>query len=175
MGCCCGKQSDDEEQNERDPLLGEDRSKLSVTSQITKSEFNNTISNLRTSSTAAISTTDNYHHQSYQNESNHILEKLLNEVIQVTTVEQRTNATQDITNNMMNEAPSELKGLREPSKQSLTLPEGVAAPITVLSAQPPFINDIKLINKFALEANACINNYTLQVPANVAFDFNPIV
>jgi len=70
--------------------------------------------------------------------------------------------------------PFKLKGLLEPTKQQLTLPEGVPAPLSVLAAQPPFINDILLINKMATDAQMAINGYSLQIPDNVAFDFNPV-
>jgi hypothetical protein len=74
------------------------------------------------------------------------------------------------------EIPFKIKGLNEPTKNLIDYSNlGVVAPLSVLSAQPPPYSDIKLISNFALEANACINNYSLQVPQKVVFDFNPIV
>jgi hypothetical protein len=74
------------------------------------------------------------------------------------------------------EIPFKIKGLNEPTKNLIDYSNlGVVAPLSVLSAQPPPYSDIKLISNFALEANACINNYSLQVPQKVVVDFNPIV
>ena len=107
-------------------------------------------------------------------ESNQMFEKILSEVIHVSAFEQRSNLNSDIMSHPVTEVPFKIKGLLEPSRQHLTLPEGVPAPVTVLSAQPPFSSDIRLINNVAHEAQMYINNFSLNVPENVAFDFNPI-
>lgn len=114
------------------------------------------------------------------NESNHMFDKILSEVIHVTPYEQRSaNASSNLMGdtNLVQEMPIKLKGLIEPAKQQLCLPEGVPSgnTLSVLAAQPPFISDIRLISTLASEANFCINNFTLTVPENVAFDFNPVV
>ena len=112
--------------------------------------------------------------QDNMSESNPMVDRLLSNIIQLTGFEQRGNLNADIFNHPVQDMPFKIKGLLEPSKQQLTLPEGVPAPLSVLAAQPPFINDIRLINNIALEAQMCINGYSLQVPENVAFDFNPV-
>lgn len=117
-------------------------------------------------------------------ESNHMFEKILSEVIHVSAYDQRGTAigyhSNDLMTNMhpVQDMPFKLKGLLEPQfnqQQQLTLPDGVPAPLTVLAAQPPFLNDIHLINSIAVEASNCINNFSLNVPDNVAFDFKPVV
>ena len=113
------------------------------------------------------------------NESNHMFDKILSEVIHVTPYEQRSANASNLNcdTNLVQEMPIKLKGLIEPAKQQLCLPEGVPSgnTLSVLAAQPPFISDIRLIKNLASEANFCINNFTLTVPENVAFDFNPVV
>jgi hypothetical protein len=108
-------------------------------------------------------------------ESNQMFEKILSEVIHVSTFEQRGNINNDIMSHPVTEMPFKIKGLLEPTRHHLTLPEGVPAPVTVLSAQPPFSSDIRLINNVAHDAHMYINGFQLNVPDNVAFDFNPIV
>ncbi len=109
-------------------------------------------------------------------EGNQMFEKILSEVIHVSAFEQRSHIMNNDFSNIQGVADKsfKIKGLLEPTKQNLALPEGVPAPVTVLSAQPPFSSDIRLINNVAHEAQLCINNFTLNVPDNVAFDFNPI-
>lgn len=108
-------------------------------------------------------------------ESNPMIDRILSNIIQVSGFDnQRGNMTTDIFNHPVQDMPFKIKGLLEPNKNQLTLPEGVPAPLSVLAAQPPFINDIRLINSIAQEAQMCINGYSLQVPENVAFDFNPV-
>ena len=103
-----------------------------------------------------------------------MIDRILSEVIHVSVLEQRGNLNTDIFSHPVQEMPFKIKGLLEPNKQQLTLPEGVPAPLSVLAAQPPFNNDIQLINKIAMDAQMAINGYSLQVPDNVAFDFNPV-
>jgi hypothetical protein len=113
--------------------------------------------------------------QANLNESNQMFEKILSEVIHVPTLDQRANTNNDSGSHFVQEMPFKLKsGFLEPNKSQLSLPEGVPAPLILLAAQPPFISDIRLINYIAQEANACINNFSLHVPENVAFDFKPI-
>lgn len=108
-------------------------------------------------------------------ESTQMFEKILSEVIHVSQFEHRGNLTNDFsTLQPVTEMTFKIKGLLEPTRQNLALPEGVPAPVMVLSSQPPFSNDIRLINNVAHEAQLCINNFTLNVPENVTFDFNPI-
>jgi hypothetical protein len=107
-------------------------------------------------------------------ENNPMIDRILSEVIHVSQFEQRGNFNTEIFSHPVQEMPFKLKGLLEPTKQQLTLPEGVPAPLSVLAAQPPFINDILLINKMATDAQMAINGYSLQIPDNVAFDFNPV-
>ena len=107
-------------------------------------------------------------------ENNPMIDRILSEVIHVSQFEQRGNSNTEIFSHPVQEMPFKIKGLLEPNKQQLTLPEGVPAPLSVLAAQPPFINDIILINKIATDAQMAINGYSLQVPDNVAFDFNPV-
>lgn len=115
------------------------------------------------------------------NENNHMFEKILNEVIPVSAYDSRImgngyQSSDQITNiHAVQEMPFKIKGLLEPQfyqQQQLGLPDGVPAPLTVLAAQPPFSNDIRFINTVALEASNCINNFILNVPDNVAFNFN---
>jgi hypothetical protein len=114
--------------------------------------------------------------QLQQNESNQMFEKILSEVIHVSAFEPHSYLNNDSLNHPVQDMPYKIKGLLEPNKQQqLTLPEGVPAPLNVLIAQPPFAEDIQLINTMANEAQMCINNYTLFVPDNVAFDFKPVV
>ncbi len=119
--------------------------------------------------------------QSYQGmtseserKSNKMFEKILSEVIHVSAFEQRNMSNDFSTLQPVTEMTFKIKGLLEPTRQNLALPEGVPAPVMVLSSQPPFSNDIRLINNIAHEAQICINNFTLNVPDNVAFDFNPV-
>ena len=107
-------------------------------------------------------------------ENNPMIDRILSEVIHVSAFEQRGNLNTDIFSHPVQEMPFKIKGLLEPTKQQLSLPEGVPAPLSVLAAQPPFINDIHLISKIAMDAQMAINGYSLQVPDNVAFDFNPV-
>ena len=107
-------------------------------------------------------------------ESNQMFEKIMSEVIHVSAFEQRGNLNNDVSSHPVQDMPLKIKGLLEPTKQHLTLPEGVPAPVTVLSAQPPFTSDIHLINSVALDAQRCIDSFCLNVPENVAFDFNPV-
>jgi hypothetical protein len=123
-----------------------------------------------------------------QSENNQMFEKILSEVIHVSTFDQRSNNVMgmvggsafqngnDMMINQVQEMPFKIRGLQEPqlNKQQFTLPDGVPAPLSVLAAQPPFLDDIRLINSVAFEANNCINNYSLAVPENVAFDFKPV-
>ncbi len=124
-----------------------------------------------------------------QSESNQLFDKILSEIIPVVsnTIDQRvmtggmanngiiSNADLMNLNQFVQDMPIKMTGLLEPQKNQLQLPEGVTAPLSVLAANPPFMNDIRLINTFAYEANMCINNYSLQVPTNVTFNFNPVV
>ena len=114
--------------------------------------------------------------QMNQNDPNsQMFDKILSEVIHVSANDQRGYMNpNDLTNHPVQEMPFKLKGLVEPARQQLTLPEGVPAPMSVLAAQPPFTTDIRLINTIAQEAQTCINGYSLHVPENVAFDFNPV-
>jgi hypothetical protein len=107
-------------------------------------------------------------------ETNQMFEKIMSEVIHVSAFEQRGNINSDISSHPVQDMPLKIKGLLEPVRQNLTLPEGVPAPVTVLSAQPPFTSDIRLINSVALDAQRCMEGYCLNVPENVAFDFNPV-
>lgn len=115
-------------------------------------------------------------HGQNASENNQMFEKILSEVIHVSAFEQRSHIMDNDFSSLQGVADKsfKIKGLLEPTKQNLALPEGVPAPVTVLSAQPPFSSDIRLINNVAHEAQMCINNFTLNVPDNVAFDFNPI-
>ena len=108
-------------------------------------------------------------------ESNQMFDKILSEVIHVSAFEQhRGHNNTDITNHPVQDMPFKFMGLLEPTRQQLMLPDGVSAPLSVLESQPPFASDIRLINNIAHDAQLCINNYTLFVPDNVAFDFNPV-
>ena len=104
------------------------------------------------------------------NENSQIFDKIISEVI---NVNERGYVNTDMTNHQVQDVPFKFPGL-EPPRQQLMLPEGVPAPLSVLAAQPPFTSDIRLINNIAQEAQSCINNFTLHVPDNVAFDFNPV-
>jgi hypothetical protein len=115
-----------------------------------------------------------YQNNNLMSENNPMIDRILSEVIHVSQFEQRGNSNTEIFSHPVQEMPFKIKGLLEPNKQQLTLPEGVPAPLSVLAAQPPFINDIILINKIATDAQMAINGYSLQVPDNVAFDFNPV-
>lgn len=127
-------------------------------------------------------------------ESNQMFEKILSEVIHVSSAfDQRitglggagypSNDLIQFASNMntsqVQEMPFKIKGILEPptinKQQQLALPEGVPIPFSVLAAQPPFTNDIRLINTVAHEAYNCINNFSLNVPDNVAFDFKPVL
>ena len=108
------------------------------------------------------------------NESNQMFERILSDVIHVSTFEPKGFANADISNQPGQDIPFKIKGLLESNKQQMMLPDGVPAPLSVLAAQPPFSSDINFICNLAQEAQACINGFTLQVPANVAFDFNPV-
>lgn len=121
--------------------------------------------------------------QNTLSQENQIIEKILSEVIHVSAFDQRSaNQSNDLmqftSDQLLNvqDMPFKIRGLLEPSinKPSISLPDGVPAPFSVLAAQPPFSEDIKLINTMAQEAFNCINNFTLQVPDNVAFDFKPV-
>ena len=108
-------------------------------------------------------------------ENNQVFDNILRDVIHVTAGEQRTNVNLDSSTVQIQEIPSAIKGLNEPKKNLVDFTNlGVFAPISVLSAQPPSLNDVKLISNFAQEANACINNYTVIIPTNVSFNFNQI-
>jgi hypothetical protein len=122
-----------------------------------------------------------------QSEHNQVFEKILSEVIHVSTFDHRTSNVMGMVGgsayqndgmmvNQVQEMPFKMRALQEPqlNKQQFTLPDGVPAPLSVLAAQPPFLDDINLINSVAFEANNCINNYSLAVPENVAFDFKPV-
>jgi hypothetical protein len=117
-----------------------------------------------------------------QSEHNQVFEKILSEVIHVSTFDQRPAGGggymgNDMMINQVQEMPFKMRsGLQDAqlNKQQFTLPDGVPAPLAVLSVQPPFLDDIRLINSVAFEANNCINNYSLTVPENVAFDFKPV-
>ena len=126
-----------------------------------------------------------------QSENNQVFEKILSEVIHVSAFDQRASNIgmvsgggvggggyqgNDLLVNQVQEMPFKIRGLQEPklNKQQFTLPDGVPAPLSVLAAQPPFLDDIRLINGVAFEANNCINNFSLHVPDNVAFDFKPV-
>ena len=107
-------------------------------------------------------------------EKDHFFDKILNEIIHVN--DRTITLESDISSSHpVQDMPFKIKGLLEPTNQRGILPEGVPVPVTVLSAQPPFISDIRLINNLAQEAYNCINNFSLYVPENVAFDFNPSV
>jgi hypothetical protein len=130
-----------------------------------------------------------------QNESNHLFDKILSEVIHVSAYDQRLTSgmgyqsggagsgaggTGDLMGHQhpVEDMPFKIKGLLEPQfnqTQHLTLPDGVPAPLAVLTAQPPYSADIDFINSTAAEASNCIGNFTLDVPENVAFDFQQIV
>lgn len=133
-------------------------------------------------------------HNASQVKDNQMFEKILSEVINVSTMDQRSNTNVtigavitssagvgniDLALNQMRDMPFKFKSVPDGSgaerKHYSDLPNGVLAPVTVLAAQSPFIDDIRLINTVAAEANACINNFTLQVPDNVAFDFKPVL
>ncbi len=109
-----------------------------------------------------------------QLENNQMFDKIMSEVIHVSAFEQRSYVNSDITNHPVQDMPFKLKGLLEPNRQQLMLPDGVPAPLSVLAAQPPFTSDIRLINTIALEAQSCIDGFALHVPENVAFDFKPV-
>lgn len=129
----------------------------------------NTIATNGTQMSSAMNNLNNHY-----SENNQMFEKIMSEVIHVAAFEQRGNINNDISSHPVQDMPLKIKGLLEPTKQHLTLPEGVPAPVTVLSAQPPFSSDIRLINSVALEAQKCIDGFCLNVPENVAFDFNPV-
>jgi hypothetical protein len=120
--------------------------------------------------------TSNINNNLNNSENNQVFDNILRDVIHV-TADQRINT--DTANSLIQiqDMPLKLKGLLEPSKNQLNdfTNLGVVAPLSVLAAQPPFLSDIKLISNFALEANSCINNFTLQIPNNVAFNFNPVI
>jgi hypothetical protein len=115
-------------------------------------------------------------------QQNQIFDKIINEVIHVSAYDTRSNVvgmynqSNEQMVNMVQEMPFKMKGLLEPinKQQQFTLPDGVPAPLSVLAAQPPFLDDIRLISNIAYEANNCINNFSLAVPDNVAFDFKPV-
>lgn len=110
------------------------------------------------------------------NKTNEMFEKILSEIIHVSAFDQRGSHGHDDSSSLqpVDEGNFKIKGLLEPTKNYLALPEGVPVPVTVLSAQPPFSTDINLINTIAREANNCIQSYTLNVPENVSYNFNPI-
>ncbi|CAF0847460.1 unnamed protein product [Brachionus calyciflorus] len=202
MGCCCPKQtiSDTESIDERTRLLSSDQKSRFVDSnqpqsnpqlnQPQGSAFNSAFNYGQ-----GYQQTDAYDsnqinpiyppvsgHNNPLSHENVIIEKILSEVIHVSAFDQRSgiqsNDFQQITSDQfpVQDMPFKMKGLLEPSinRQQLSLPDGVPAPFSVLAAQPPFSEDIKLINKMAFEAVNCINNFTLNVPDNVAFDFKPV-
>lgn len=195
MGCCCSKTSDPADEDERTRLLGNgDNNQKSrfldsniqsntngvglananyVGSNILNSTGSNSSLNGQVAQNAMNGTSS---HGQNPSENNQMFEKILSEVIHVSAFEHRSHIMDSDFSSLQGVADKsfKIKGLLEPTKQNLTLPEGVPAPVTVLSAQPPFSSDIRLINNVAHEAQMCINNFTLNVPDNVAFDFNPI-
>ena len=126
----------------------------------------------------------NNNNNNKESENNQLFDNILKDVIHVSTGgggEQRTTANANLDANLnsgvqVQEIPFKIKGLNEPTKNLIDYTNlGVVAPLSVLSAQPPPYSDIKLISNFASEANSCINNYTLQVPQKVVFNFNPVI
>lgn len=201
MGCCCPKhsiQTEESSDNETTRLLSGDQKSRFVESNLVQGNMNINQplgSNLNTGLTYI----ENYQqgeneqnsfnqNKTFQNnnalsQENQIIEKILSEVIHVSAFDQRStiqssDLMQFSSDNLdgVHELTLKIKGFLEPihSKQHLSLPDGVSAPFSVLSAQPPFPEDINFINQMAKEAWNCINNFILQVPDNVAFDFNPV-
>lgn len=223
MGCCCPKeksnQDNDDVVDERSRLLSSsDQKSRFVDPVLGASQLNQNTSmgtgpgSLHPSSINEAATESQYlinqqnenaygNQQQQQNllsESNQMFEKILSEVIHVSSAfDQRatgmggaggyqsndlmqfSSVGLNLNMNPVQDMPFKIKGLLEPQtlnkQQQLTLPEGVPAPFSVLAAQPPFSNDIRLINNVAYEAYSCINNFSLNVPDNVAFDFKPVV
>lgn len=196
MGCCCAKEQEDNDSEERTRLLGStdsnQKSRFLDSSNPANNGMNGLVNSNYMGSNALNSTGSNssLNGNSTQNasslinqtakhsERNHMFEKVLSEVIHVSAFDQRGNvmASDISTLQPVTEDTFKIKGLLEPEKQSLMLPEGVHAPVTILSANPPPSTDIRLINNIAQEAELCISNdFSIEVPDNVAFDFNPVI
>lgn len=194
MGCCCAKEQDDSDVSERSRLLGStdtnQKSRFLDSSMPANSNGMSGLANANYIGSNALNSTGsnsslngniqqnnlNGTGSNGQTESNQMFEKILSEVIHVSAFEQRAHTMDNDFSNLqpVTDMAFKIKGLLEPAKQNLALPEGVTAPVTVLSAQPPFSSDIRLINQIAHDAQLCINNFTLQVPDNVTYNFNPI-
>lgn len=200
MGCCCPKttfQNENESNEERTILISNEQKSRLVESNLSNGNqnFNQQLSsNFNGSSNymEGYQQTENYEQNTinttiFQNnalsQENLIIEKILSDVIHVSAFDQRSiiqssDLMQFSSDHLdgVQELSLKIKDLLEPTlnKQQLTLPEGVSAPFSILAAQPPFQEDIKLINKMAVEAWNCVHNFSLYVPDNVAFDFNPI-
>lgn len=200
MGCCCPKTSlnnENESIDERTRLISSEQK-----SRLVESNFSNANQNLNHQIASNNSGASNYM-EGYQysdnfeqntintnifqinalSQENQIIEKILSDVIHVSAFDQRSilqssDLMQFSSDHLdgVQDLSLKIRDLLEPtfSKQQLILPEGVSAPFSVLAAQPPFQEDIKFINKMAQEAWNCIHNFSLQIPDNVAFDFNPI-
>lgn len=197
MGCCCAKEQVEEDIGERSRLLGstdlnqKSRFLDANTSQSNLNGLNNpnyqrnmgssTIDSTGSNTSLNGQLAQNNSNGNSQNGQNHnktneMFDKILSEVIHVSAFDQRGNNLHDDSSSLqpVDEGNFKIKGLLEPTKNYLTLPEGVPVPVTVLSAQPPFSTDISLITNFAREANNCISSFELKVPENVSYNFNPI-
>ncbi|RNA20070.1 hypothetical protein BpHYR1_036073 [Brachionus plicatilis] len=203
MGCCCPKQSnesEDESTSERTRLLSNDQKSRFVESNISQGNLNlnqplSSAYNSGLNFIEGYQQGENYDPNSinqnkiFQNNSNalsqenQIIDKILSEVIQVSAFDQRSviqaSDLMQFTSDQLDGGQDlhlKMKGFLEPnvSKQQLSLPDGVSAPFSVLSAQPPFPEDIRFINQMAQEAWNCVNNFSLNIPDNVAFDFKPV-
>jgi hypothetical protein len=167
--CCCKPKEDDDDNDETRRLLDENRTSQS---QLQSSQSIGNL-NARSSSQATIIVEQKNMQQNQINkESDEMIKQVLSEIIQVSTIDQQITRTNEI--GPMN-GDVTIRGLvQNGNNKQLSLPDGVIAPLTVLSAQTPFLADIKMINSFASMANAAINNYTLKIPDNVAFNFSSI-
>ena len=77
-------------------------------------------------------------------------EKILSEDIDASAFEQRSHIMNNDFSNIqgVTDKPFKIKGLLEPTKQNLALPEGVPEPEIVLSTEPPFSSDFRLKSCF---------------------------
>lgn len=199
MGCCCDKQKNEDNEESR-RLLNSDSTQdkyryndgravhnqpqsqtynAALLNNSTNATYTTAINSNTTTASDGINISSSLTNNAGNNDldNNQVFDKILSDVIQVSAFDQRTNVnSSDLANPLIQvqDMPFKIKGLIDPTKTQLQLPEGVAAPLSVLAAQPPYITDIKLISNFAQDANACVNNYTLQIPDNVAFNFNQV-
>lgn len=167
MGSCCCKPKEDDDNDESRRLLDDHRT---TQSQLQSSQSIGNL-NARSASQATI-IVDQKSVLQVNKESDEMIKQVLSGIIQVSTIDQQITRTNEIT---PSNGDVTIKGLvQNANTKQLALPDGVIAPLTVLSAQTPFLADIKMINNFASMANAAINNFTLKIPDNVAFNFSSI-